>query len=108
MRVGVRERFSIAIVHQRKAYRLSTTFNTHFYPYAKVMSVGDTYNANKGITMKKQSKAQARAKQSREQVQANKRITAVNADMRKGDTVMTLGEQLAILTDKYEQAFSKY
>jgi hypothetical protein len=57
--------------------------------------------------MKQQSKAQARAKQSREQVQANKRIKAVNADMRNGDTVMTLGEQLAMLTDKYEQALSK-
>ena len=53
--------------------------------------------------MKKPNKAQARAKQSREQVQANKRINAVN-----GDTVMTLGEQLAMLTDKYEQALSKH
>lgn len=57
--------------------------------------------------MKKPSKAQARANKSREQVQANHRITAVNADLRKGDTVMTLGEQLAMLTDKYEQALSK-
>ena len=57
--------------------------------------------------MKKTSKAQARANKSREQVQANKRIKAVNADMRNGDTVMTLGEQLAMLTDKYEQALSK-
>ena len=58
--------------------------------------------------MKKQSKAQARAKQSREQVQANKRIKAVKANVRNGDTVMTLGEQLAMLTDKYEQALSKH
>jgi hypothetical protein len=53
--------------------------------------------------MKQQSKAQARAKQSREQVQANKRINAVN-----GDTVMTLGEQLTMLTERYEQALSKH
>ena len=58
--------------------------------------------------MKKQSKAQARAKQSREQVQANKRIKAVKANVRNGDTVMTLGEQLAMLTNAYEQALSNY
>jgi preprotein translocase subunit YajC len=58
--------------------------------------------------MKKTSKAQARQNKSREQIQANKRIKAVTADMRNGDTVMTLGEQLAMLTDKYEQALSKY
>ena len=57
--------------------------------------------------MKKPSKAQARANKSREQIQANKRIKAVKADMRNGDTEMTLGEQLAMLTDKYEQALSK-
>ena len=71
------------------------------------MSVRVPSHNDKGNTMKQQSKAQARAKQSREQVQANKRIKAVNADMRNGDTVMTLGEQLTMLTDKYEQALSK-
>ena len=58
--------------------------------------------------MSKPSKAQARAKQSREQVQANKRIKAVKADMRNGDTEMTLGEQLSMVTERYEQALSKY
>ena len=57
--------------------------------------------------MSKPSKAQARANKSREQVQANKCIKAVKADMRNGDTVMTLGEQLTMLTSKYEQALSK-